>query len=154
MVANSIIGDEKKRAVLLLVISAATYKTLRNLVSPTKPGEMSYSQLVEALMKHYKPASSEIVERYKFHSRIRKASELIATFVAELRSLAKFCNFGATLKVMLRGRIVCSINVDTIQKRLLGTQPGLREGCRDCDKKIWRQPPEVSGTSGPSQRGP
>ena len=40
-VANSIDGAEKKRAVFLSVIGLATYKTLRNLLSPGKPGDRS-----------------------------------------------------------------------------------------------------------------
>ena len=43
----------------------------------------------------------------------------MATYVAELRSLAEFCNFGQTLEAMLRDRIVCGINDDAIQRRLL-----------------------------------
>ena len=43
----------------------------------------------------------------------------MATYVAELRSLAEFCNFGQTLEAMLRDCIVCGINDDTIQRRLL-----------------------------------
>ena len=40
-------------------------------------------------------------------------------YVSELRSLARFCKFGSSLENMLRDRIVCGINDDTIQKRLL-----------------------------------
>ena len=40
-------------------------------------------------------------------------------FVAELRALAEFCNFGDTLNVMLWDRIVCGINDDATQRRLL-----------------------------------
>ena len=35
------IADEKKRAVFLSVVGAATYKTLRDLLSPTKPNKKS-----------------------------------------------------------------------------------------------------------------
>jgi hypothetical protein len=37
------------------------------------------------------------MERFKFHNRSRKPGESVATFVAELRSLTEFCNFGTTL---------------------------------------------------------
>ena len=107
----------------LSIVSAATYKMLRNILSPAKPGE-EYSELVEKLSKHYCPVPSEIVERFKFHSRSRNPGELIATFVAELRSLAKFCNFGDTLETMIRNRLVCGINDIAIQKCLL-TEPNL-----------------------------
>ena len=45
-VANGIDATEKKRAVLLSVVGASTYKTLRNLVSPMKPGEKTYDELL------------------------------------------------------------------------------------------------------------
>ena len=48
----------------------------------------------------------------------------MATYVSELHSSAEFCNFGSTLEVMLRDRIVCGISDDAIQQRLL-TEPGL-----------------------------
>ena len=60
----------------------------------------------------------------KFHSTSWKPGESVATFVAELRSLAESCNFNDTLEVMLRDRIVCGINYDALQKRLL-SEPDL-----------------------------
>ena len=118
-VANGIDGAEKKRAVFLSLIGPSTYKTLRNLLSPDKPGDKSYASLVDTLSKHFKPAPSEIVERFRFNSLNRRPGESIATFVAELRALAEFCSFGGTLEAMLRDRIVCGINDDAIQRRLL-----------------------------------
>ena len=117
--ANGIADAEKKRAVLLSVMGATAYKILRNVVSPSKPGEKTYAALVEALSQHFKPKPSEIVERFKFHSRVRKPGESVATYVAELRSLSEFCNFGETLEVMIRDRLVCGINDGAIKKRLL-----------------------------------
>ena len=48
----------------------------------------------------------------------------MATYVAELCSLAEFCNFRQTLEAMLCDCIVCGINDDVIQRRLLA-EPGL-----------------------------
>ena len=39
--------------------------------------------------------------------------------LAERRSLAEHCNFGDTLSIMLQDRLVCGVNIDTVQKRLL-----------------------------------
>ena len=50
--ANGIDDAEKRRAVLLTVVGAATYKVLRSLVSPAKPGEKSYAELIDALSAH------------------------------------------------------------------------------------------------------
>ena len=71
------------------------------------------------MKQHHSPIPSEIVQRYKFHTRSRKTGESVATFVAELRALAEFCNFGTTLEDMLRDRLVCGINDEHTQRRLL-----------------------------------
>ena len=123
-VANGIKEAERMRATFLSLLGSATYKTLRNLMSPDKPGDKSYEELVKVLSKHFKPTPSETVERFKFHSRFRKAGESVATFVSELRSLSEFCNFVVTLEAMLRDRLVCGINDAAIQKRLLA-EPSL-----------------------------
>ena len=46
-------------------------------------------------------------------------------YVSELRALAEYCNFGETLQDMLRDRLVCGINDDRIQGRLL-SEPKLK----------------------------
>ena len=100
--ANDIDDAGKKRAVLLSVVGPVTYKLLKNLLAPAKPGEKTYDELVETLSAHYSPPPSEIIHRFKFHSCFRNPGESVATYVAELRSLAEFCNFGQTLEAMLR----------------------------------------------------
>ena len=59
------------------------------------------------------------MERFKFNTRLRKPGKSIATYVSELRSFAKNCNYGDTLETMLRDRIVCGVNDTVIQCRLL-----------------------------------
>ena len=49
----------------------------------------------------------------------------MATFLSELRSIAEYCNFGDTLETMLRDRLVCGINDDRIQQKLLSEEKGL-----------------------------
>ena len=108
-----------KRATLLSVIGPRTFKLLRNLLTPDKPGDKSYAELVKVLTDHFSPKPSEIMQRSKFYSRSRKPGESISTFVAELRATAEYCNFGTSLNAMIRDRVVCGINEDAIQKRLL-----------------------------------
>ena len=43
----------------------------------------------------------------------------MADFVTELRRLSTDCAFGDTLSDMLRDRLVCGINEEKIQRRLL-----------------------------------
>ena len=113
---------EKKRSIFVSVVGAATYKLLRSLVAPARPGNKTYEELVKLLSTHFNPPPSEIVQRFKFHSRVREPGESVATFVSELHFLAEHCNFESTLEDMLRDRIVCGINDHAIQQRLLGEE--------------------------------
>lgn len=117
--ANDLEDASKQRAILLSVCGSKTYALARDLLQPAKPAETTYKKIVEELGKHFSPRPSEIVERFKFHSRNRKEGEGVATYVAGLRKLTEHCNFGETLPEMLRDRLVCGINDEKIQRRLL-----------------------------------
>ena len=111
--------NDKRRAILLSIIGSPTYTLLRNLVSPSKPTEKSYQDLVSVLKEHYQPTTSTTVERYKFHTRVRKPHENVSEFVSELKKLAEKCEFKDTLNDMLKDKLVAGINDEKIQKRLL-----------------------------------
>ena len=118
-IANGIETMEKKRAVLITVVGRPTFKVLRSLIHPKKPEETPYSELTAALKKHFMPPPSEIVQRFKFHTRFRRPTETVAEYVSELRALSEYCNFGDSLEEMLRDRLVCGIANETIQSKLL-----------------------------------
>lgn len=50
--ANEITNNEKKRAVLLSTCGAKTYKLIRNLVSPGKPRDKTFAELVNIVKNH------------------------------------------------------------------------------------------------------
>ena len=123
-IANGI-GDteeadlNKRRSILLSVCGSRIYKLMSDLLAPNKPGTKTFAELVKLVQDHYAPKPSEIVQRYKFHNRFRRQGESVAAYVAELRHLTEHCNFGPTLDVMIRDRLVCGIMDDKIQRRLL-----------------------------------
>ncbi|KAH9372089.1 hypothetical protein HPB48_017430 [Haemaphysalis longicornis] len=49
------VAEDKRKAVFLTSCSAATYSLLRNLLSPTKPGEATLAVIFAALGTHFKP---------------------------------------------------------------------------------------------------
>ena len=59
------------------------------------------------------------VERFKFKSRVRNANESVSMFVAELKKLTEYCEYGKSLNDMLRDRLVCRIDHESNQQRLL-----------------------------------
>ena len=123
--ANEITDEAKQRSILLSACGAKTYRLIRNLATPRKPGEIPYDELVALVGNHHNPKPSVIVQRFKFHSHFRKQGQSVSAFVAELRQLSEHCDFGTVLDDMLRDRLVCGINNDTIQRRLLGETPPL-----------------------------
>ena len=108
--ANEVEDVGKRRAILLSVCGSKTYPLARDLLQPAKPAEATFKKIVDTLEKHFSPKPSEIVERYKFHTRNWKEDEGVAAYVADLRKLTEHCNFGESLPEMLRDRLVCGIN--------------------------------------------
>ena len=123
MVANNITDSTKKRSILLTVCGDQTFKLLRSLVPDGKldADDISFDSLVGLLKSHYKKKQSVVVHRFNFNTRARKPSESIADYIAALRELAMNCNFGSKerLEEMLRDRLVCGVNHQGIQRKLL-----------------------------------
>ena len=120
--ANDINDDGKKAAIFLSTIGPTAYHMLAYLLAPAMPAQQTYNMLVQTMKTYHSPKTSIIVQRYRFFSRFRKPGESISTFMAELRSLAKDCEFGQTLDENLRDRLVCGVNDENYQKRLLSTE--------------------------------
>ena len=59
------------------------------------------------------------MQRFKFNSRSRQPSESVANYVAELRRLAEYCEFGDSLSDLLQDRRVVGVQDERIQRRLL-----------------------------------
>ena len=116
LVANDHTTPAQKKAILLTAIGPAACKILSSLVSPDMPGDKTYDELVAVMKTHYNPTPLEIVERFKFHTHSRLKDESVADYVAALRTITVYCNFGATLDTMLRDRIVCGDGDDHTQR--------------------------------------
>ena len=77
--ANEVDEVGKKRAILLSVCGSKTYALARDLLQPVRPAEATFKTIVDTLHKYFSPRPSEIVERFKFHSRNRKDGEGVGT---------------------------------------------------------------------------
>ena len=122
-IANSI-KDTKQVATFLTLLGPKIFHLVQNLVSPKKPGDCTYAELVKALKDHFKPKVVIIYERYKFHTRSQQQGESISNFVAGLKSCARTCDFGEVADDMLRDRFVVGL-ADTATQRTLLTEMDL-----------------------------
>eukprot|EP00731_Ephydatia_muelleri_P017107 Em0010g205a len=117
--ANGVSDASKKRSVLLSTIGPKVYQTLASLVAPETLGGKTYDELIKLMAEHLSPKPPVIVQRYRFHSRVRQQGESVSVYVTQLKELARKCEFGDALNDMLRDRLVCGINDERVQKRLL-----------------------------------
>ena len=113
--ANNIV-DDKKLVVLFSVCGPLTYKLIKNLVAPRSLSDLSFDSVVDLVKEHYSPKPSVIVQHFKFNSKLQQPGETVATFVAELRRLSQFCEYGEMLDDMLHDRLVCGIQQLSIQR--------------------------------------
>ncbi|KAJ8023976.1 hypothetical protein HOLleu_36568 [Holothuria leucospilota] len=117
--ANEIAENEKRKAVLLSSVGPKTYKLMKTLLSPATPRDKTFTELVKLVKEHECPKPSPIVQRFKFNSRKQKEGETVAEYVADLRRIAEYCEYGDKLEEMLRDRIVCGVKDIRTQRRLL-----------------------------------
>eukprot|EP00731_Ephydatia_muelleri_P009514 Em0005g100a len=101
------------------MVGSSAYQVLRDLVAPVAPAAKTLKDLTDVLKKHYRPARLVIAERFIFHRRYQQPGEDVARYMAELRRLAKTCQFGTFLNEALRDQFVCGLSAVNIQKRLL-----------------------------------
>lgn len=116
--ANSI-DDAKKVATFLSIVGAQVYGLVQNLTSPKKPKECTYKEIIDSLKNHYKPKVIVVYERFKFYNRVQGTDESIADFAAGLKACAHTCQFGTSLKEMLRDRLICGIRNEATQRAFL-----------------------------------
>ena len=74
------------------------------------------------MQDHLQPKPNQIAERYRFYKRDRKTGETVADYIAILRKLSEHCEFGDKLEEYLRDRLVCGLNSERVQQKLLATQ--------------------------------
>lgn len=111
--------DEKLKVdVFISVIGPKTYSLLKSLTAPAAPSDKPLEELLTQLRNHLSPKLSVIGERAKFHRRSQQEKETIAQFVADLRTLAQACEFGAFLDEALRDQFVCGLQRVDIQHDL------------------------------------
>ena len=93
------------------------YQVIQNLLVPSTPREAN--QIVTLMKDHTKPTPGVIVQRFKFNTRDRQPNESMVNFMAALREIAQYCNYGSTFDLMLRDRLISGVRNAVIQERLL-----------------------------------
>ena len=77
---------EAKKVPTILTMGNKMYALLRSTVSPRRPKELSYAEIVDTLDKHLDPKPIAIAEHFKFHEVEQQESESIRAFLARLKT--------------------------------------------------------------------
>ncbi|XP_043288459.1 uncharacterized protein [Venturia canescens] len=117
-IANDI-ASEKGVALFLTLIGSEGYALLRSLCTPCLPANKSLKELNEIMKNHLQPKPSVIAERYKFKECSQKDTDSIMEFLANLKRLSTYCEFGSSLESHLRDQFVWGVKNERIKKRLL-----------------------------------
>ena len=116
--------DEKQVSHLLCGLSSAQYQTLRDLVAPHVPKDLSFDELTSKLKAHYDPKRNIRMEQAKFCSITREENETILKFEARLRHGVRYCGYtGSTLNDCLVEEFILRKNFWKILLGLLQTFP-------------------------------
>jgi hypothetical protein len=136
--ANNIADAAKKQAILLSSCGDATYRRIKDVLFPHAPTDVPFKDICTAMSMHLQPEPSEIVQRFRFNTRVRQPHETISTYVTQLKRLAQHCNFGDNdrLKEMTRDRLVCGIANEKWQQRLLAEEQGGQQGSGLLDAQL------------------
>ena len=104
---------------LLSCYGIAAYRIFKGLTAPAKPRNKNFIEFVTLMKDYQNPKRNLIAERFIFNSRNRKPEEDISNYMAELPHLSQYCKYGDSLEEMLRDKLVCGVNHERTQQRLL-----------------------------------
>lgn len=116
--ANSITDEKKKASIFLTVLGKYGYELISTLCNPEKPKSKNYEKLIKLMGDHLQPLPSEITERYNFR-KCKQGEDSVKTFIANLKKLATYCNFGTQLNKHLRDQFVCGVKNSSTREKLL-----------------------------------
>ena len=99
--ANDVIDADKQRAILLSSVGDKTYRTIKDVLSPDAPATVVLATLIKKMTQHFQPAPSEIVQHFRFNTRVRQPHESVAT----QGRIQAFVREGARIAREARGKI-------------------------------------------------
>ncbi|XP_072930583.1 uncharacterized protein [Epargyreus clarus] len=117
------VEEDNKCGILLTHLSDETYRLLRNLAYPEELDSQSYTNLVKLLDGHFRQKQASFVDKANFHGAMRGSGETLGEWVARLRGLASYCDFGAALETNLRDRFVLGLGPDPERDKLFEQNP-------------------------------
>lgn len=112
------IAAQKQVALLISVIGADSYKTLRDLCHPVLPKNKTFEELCNLLRKQYSPQVAVFRERTNFYNARQEGYENVTQWFGRLKKLSVDCKFGENLESILVDKFVTGLRTGQILDRL------------------------------------
>lgn len=112
------IAAQKQVALLISVIGADSYKTLRDLCHPVLPKNKTFDELCNLLRKQYSPQVAVFRERTSFYNARQEGYENVTQWFGRLKKLSVDCKFGENLESILVDKFVTGLRTGQILDRL------------------------------------
>ena len=112
-------SDEKEQCKAFQYIIGQDGRDIYSTMTFTSSEEYEVDALFANFEDYCKPKKNVIMERYKFNARTQQKDETANQYVAELKLIAKNCNFGSLEDELIRDRLVYRTNSERAKERLL-----------------------------------
>lgn len=94
--AHKVSIDEQKRAYFLSWAGTDIFNLLRKLYGNDDVSKQFYSNITQKLTEYFKSTTHILAARYKFNKTLMQPYQTYTSWVAELRGIARDCNFKCT----------------------------------------------------------
>ena len=105
--------------VLITLLGSEGLKVYDTCVYATPGDDKKIKPVLDKFSAHFKPRRSECFERFKFLKRHQCSDESFDSWLVELRSLVKNCNYGTQVGSILRDQLVIGVSNSNTREKLL-----------------------------------
>jgi hypothetical protein len=110
--------------VLLSLLGRDGVKIYETFVFADAADAKKIKPVLDEFSDYFEPIKCEVFDRFRFHKRHQQQGESFDTWLVDLMSLVKSCNYGtdAVIKSVLRDQIVLGVASDVVREKLLYDQ--------------------------------
>jgi len=113
------VAAKKRAAVFLACVGSAAYGVFRTFKFENEDDKFDVQKIILAFNKHCLGEANITYERFMFHQRVQQPGESFDDFLADVRKLARTCEFEQLEDSLIRDRIVVGIRDEPTRRRLL-----------------------------------
>src|SRR5664279_2869343 len=113
------VAERKRAAVFLACVGSAAQSVFRTFKFDREEDKSEVQKIIMAFDRHCIGEANVTYERYMFQQRVQQPNECFDDFLADVRKLARTCEFEQLEDSLIRDRIVVGIRDEPTRRRLL-----------------------------------